>query len=359
MAWSDIAVVLHPGIAEHVMPFPRPHLESFETPLRVEMIRKHLRTRGIFKHVRVARARMATVEDLRRVHTDYMIDTIRIMSDLGAGEVGESAYASPELYRSALMAVGGAVRAATLVAKEESRHSFSVMRPPGHHATRSTPMGLCYFNNIAVAIRHIQMKYEVRRVSVLDFDDHFGNGTAEIFYSDPDVQYISIHEYDYDDYGMGHFSETGSGDGEGTNINIPLLEHSTDESYSLALREVVVPSVEAHQPEIIAVSAGFDSHYADPVGNMNVDSSTFWLIGSTVRGLVESMGARGSFWVLEGGYNPLVLGPCVEASLAGLAGEEKPVFDDQVPREVFQGLLEANKRIISRVREIALKRKRS
>ncbi|MCK4483861.1 MAG: hypothetical protein KAU89_03485, partial [Candidatus Thorarchaeota archaeon] len=145
--------------------------------------------------------------------------------------------------------------------------------------------------------------------------------------------------------------EIGYGEGKGTNINIPLLEASPDVSYKTAIERVVRPVLESFKPEVIAVSAGYDPHYADPVGNMNVDSSTFWEFGHAVKEVVNALGAKGSFWVLEGGYNPLVLGPCIETSLQGLRGKKKEKLDDQVIREVRDELVNANNQVFDKVLE--------
>jgi acetoin utilization deacetylase AcuC-like enzyme len=158
-----------------------------------------------------------------------------------------------------LHALGGAIEAAKLVAEWQTRHSFALVRPPGHHATTSTSMGLCYFNNIAVASRTVMARDDVHRISILDIDNHYGNGTAEIFYADPNVQYISLHEYDYENFGIGHFDEIGHGEGKGTNINIPLVESTHDVSYQSAVKQIAIPALVSFKPDIIGISAGFDA----------------------------------------------------------------------------------------------------
>ncbi|UCE09830.1 MAG: histone deacetylase family protein [Candidatus Thorarchaeota archaeon] len=351
MPSRSIAFISHPEPGQHIQPFPRPHLESFENPLRAQMAELHLRNRGLLDEMSVFEAVEADSSDVLSVHSEYVLDTAMLMTDLGSGQLGEAAYASPELLRSALLSTGGAKLAANLVTEPDYIHSFSLMRPPGHHATSSASMGLCYFNNIAIAARSIQTEVGIKRISIVDIDDHFGNGTAEIFYSDPSVQYISIHEYDYESLGLGHYYEVGQGKAKGTNINIPLVEMSQDESYNSAFERVVLPAIKSFKPEVIGVSAGFDAHYSDPVGNMNIDSKTFWWIGREVNSLVQDLKLQGSFWVLEGGYNPFSLGPCIEASLRGLAGEETPELEDQCERVINQELIDANNEIIDAVLE--------
>lgn len=348
---SRIALVTHPKSHAHAMPFSRPNIESFESPLRIQMAEAHLRDHGFMDRLMQVKAPRATEETILLAHSSYVLDSVKLMSEIGRGQLGESSYSSPELFASALLAAGGAQRSVELVVKGDAIHAFSLMRPPGHHASTSTPSGLCYFNNVAIAVKYAMEKLGVRRASILDFDDHFGNGTAEIFYGNPDVQYVSIHEYDYEEYGLGHYMEVGHGKAAGTKVNIPLLEMSPDASYKAAIDRVVVPAINRFRPGLIAVSAGYDAHFADPVGNMDVTSKTFWYLGKTVAKLAEKLGCPGSSWVLEGGYNPMVIGSCIEASLEGLAGKAMPKLSDQVERKTDGIIVEANERIVDQVLE--------
>jgi acetoin utilization deacetylase AcuC-like enzyme len=351
MPEDKIAFISHPSSSSHRMPFPKPHLEAFENPLRAQIAERYLDQEGVLTDTIRVKAPKAKLDDIRMVHSVYLIEVVEIMSDIGSGQLGESAYASPDLLRSALRAVGGAIRGADLVLSGETKHAFSLMRPPGHHATTSNSMGLCYFNNVAIATRHVLKNDDVSRVSIIDFDDHHGNGTSEIFYTDADVQYISIHEYDYESFGLGHYSELGYGDAKGTNINIPLLETSSNVSYEQAIDKVIEPALKRFKPDIVMVSAGYDAHYSDPVGNMDVDSRVYWRFGEFIHKFVKNQGARGSVWVLEGGYNPFALGPTIRASLEGLDGKGAPKLDDQIEREEYQHIIDANGEVIDKVLE--------
>lgn len=351
MSNEKFAYISHPKSGMHRMPFPKPHIESFENPIRIQVAELHLEKSGILARAQRVKAPKATLNDVRSVHSNYLVDTVELMSDIGMGQLGESSYASPDLLRTALLAVGGALKGSDMVTSQETEHAFVFMRPPGHHATSSNPMGLCYFNNVAISVRHALKQKNVNKVSIVDFDNHHGNGTSEIFYSDPNVQLISIHEYDYENYGLGHYSETGHGKAAGTNINIPLIETSSDSSYDEAFKRIIVPALERFNPDILFVSAGYDAHYADPVGNMDVDSRTFWKFGSNIKKTVDSLNIIGSVWVLEGGYNPFVLGLSIEASLLGLLGEPIPALDDQIEREIHAPIIDANKEIIDKVLE--------
>ena len=348
---DKIAFISHPKTSLHRMPFPKPHLESFENPLRYQMAERYLEQSGILSEMIRVKAPRATLKDPLLVHSPYLVDTVELMSEIGSGQLGESAYASPDLIRAALLTVGGAMKGVDMVLSGDVKHAFVLMRPPGHHASTSNPMGLCYFNNVAIATRHALQDNEVQRVSIIDFDDHHGNGTSEIFYTDPNVQYISFHEYDFENFGLGHYGELGYGKGKGTNVNIPLVETSPDISYESAINRIMLPALKSFKPDLIMVSAGYDAHYADPVGNMDIDSRTYWRFGKEIRKIVETTKAKGSVWVLEGGYNPFTIGPSIHASLVGLTGNAQPILEDQIDREVNKLIVESNDEIIKKVLE--------
>jgi acetoin utilization deacetylase AcuC-like enzyme len=333
------------------MPFPKPHLEAFESPLRVQVAERYLDQEGVLKDTIRVKAPRAKREDVRTVHSAYHVETVELMSDIGSGQLGESSWASPDLLRTALLSVGGAMKGAEMVVKQEANHAFSLMRPPGHHATSSNPTGLCYFNNVAIATRHALTYDKVNKVSIIDFDNHHGNGTSEIFYEEKNVQLISVHEYDYENFGIGHYAELGHGNAKGTNINVPLLETSPNVSYEASIERVIEPALKRFKPDIIMVSAGYDAHYADPVGNMDVDSEIFWKFGVFIREIASATGAMGSVWILEGGYNPFILGQSIRASLEGLFGKDMPKLDDQIEREDYKHIRDANNEILDKVLE--------
>ncbi|MFW9806168.1 MAG: histone deacetylase family protein [Candidatus Thorarchaeota archaeon] len=351
MSEERIAFISHPKSSLHRMPFPKPNLEAFENPLRTQIAEKYLDREGVLNHTIRVKAPKAKLEETHLVHSPYLIETVEIMSDIGSGQIGEAAYASPDLLRTALLSVGGAIRGTKMVMSGEAKHAFSLMRPPGHHATSSNSMGLCYFNNAAIATRYVLKAKDIEKVSIIDFDDHYGNGTAEIFYTDKNVQFISIHEYDYENFGLGHFNELGYGDAKGTNINIPLLETSPNASYESVIEKVLEPALKRFNPDMVLVSAGYDAHYSDPVGNMDVDSRVFWRFGDFIRKYVKNSKAMGSVWVLEGGYNPFALGFCVQTSLDGLSGRRCSKLEDQLDREVYQHIIDANVEVIDKVLE--------
>ncbi|MDF1537325.1 MAG: histone deacetylase [Candidatus Thorarchaeota archaeon] len=349
MSRDTITLIEQSGCDQHVAPFTKPHMEGFENPDRITMTLQYLEENNALDGILKFKTPIANCEEALLVHSPYLVHSVEIMSELGSGQLGESAYASENLLSTALHALGGAMFAAELAASDSCRHSFALVRPPGHHATTSSSMGLCFFNNVAVATRKLLKDEEVKKVTILDIDDHFGNGTAEIFYDDPSVQFISIHEYNHDSFGLGHFRELGQGEAKGTNINVPLYEESPDASYQTAFTKVVKPAIESFNPDIIAVSAGYDAHFTDPIGDLNIDSRTYWFIANEIERLVSSLSMKGSFWVLEGGYNPLVLGPCVQATLDGLQKRPLPQLADQEERDDDDTILRANTNVINKI----------
>ncbi len=354
MSPNAITLIEQMGLDHHVAPFIIPLMEGFENPERIQMTLQYLEENEALKGILKMKAPRASCDDALLVHSPYLVHSVEVMSELGGGQLGEAAYASEDLLSSALHALGGALLASELAVEDSCKHSFALVRPPGHHATTSSSMGLCFFNNVAIATKNILKEDNIEKVTILDFDDHFGNGTAEIFYNDPSVQFISIHQYDHDSFGLGHYRETGRGEGQGTNINIPLHENSGDSSYQSAITKIVTPSIERFNPDVIAVSAGYDTHFTDPIGDMCVDSKTYLFIAAEIEKLVKSLSLKGSFWVLEGGYNPLVLGPCVRATLDGLQGRNLPELEDQEERDEDVDIVKKNKQLINKIwREIS------
>lgn len=247
----------------------------------------------------------ASKKDLLRVHLEEHVEMIRSFCREGGGYLDFDTFASPETYSTAKLAAGGAITASKLVLNGHDC-SYSIARPPGHHATKSSAMGFCFFNNMAVAIEHLREVYGVRKFLIFDFDVHYGNGTAEIFYNDPDVLYISIHQDPRTIFpGKGFVEEIGGGEGEGCNLNIPMPPGSGTRDYIYILDRILEPAAAAFGADLHFLDVGFDCHLEDPLSNIGIDDAFFPWIGAKMRDIAGSM-----VLVLEGGYNLEVLRRC-------------------------------------------------
>ncbi len=224
----------------------------------------------------------------------------------------------PESYRVALLATGGALLAVDSVVEGRSRNAFSCSRPPGHHARPADAMGFCLFDHIAVAARYAQQKHGLKRILIIDWDVHHGNGTEEIFYEDPSVFYFSIHQYPYYP-GTGAANDTGKGEGEGYTLNVPLTTGCGMREYREAFRNQLIPAARRFKPDLILISAGFDAHREDPLAGMNLEDEDFEELTRMVMGIADEHCQSRLVSILEGGYNLNALARSAEAHLSVLS----------------------------------------
>jgi len=237
----------------------------------------------------------ARLQDILRVHTRSHVDYVKGFAERGGGYLDYDTYMTSESYNVALLAAGGAIKASETV-MEDGGWAYSVARPPGHHATRDRSMGFCIFNNLAIAIQRLREK-ESGRFIIIDFDVHYGNGTADIFYDDPDIMYISIHQDPRTLYpGTGFIEEMGINEGLGYTLNIPMPPGSSTDDYIWILSKILEPIKDEFKPKIVFLEAGFDAHKNDPISNMKVDEEFYAWIGSHLKN--ERVVA-----ILEGGYD--------------------------------------------------------
>lgn len=327
---KKICLLYHPDTLMHVTDFTRPWIESFESPQRITLTLDFLRKSDLVREDRIIilEGGRAELGDVLRIHHPYIFHIIDELSKMGRGIAGELSYVSKGTFKAALAAAGTAIKAGELVVKGVCDQSFALIRPPGHHAGTAHAEGLCFFNNVAVMIKYLQEKIKVRHVMVVDWDTHASDGTSQIFYDDDTVLVLSFHEYDFEQGERGGIWEIGYGRGEGYNVNVPLPLGIAEDCYLDVFTEFFEPLVKSFHPNLIVVSAGFDTHFADPVGNMNLRSKTFFRLSEEVLNVAKRVCDSKIVFILEGGYNLLALPLSVSAVLYGLVGVEVEFYDD-------------------------------
>jgi acetoin utilization deacetylase AcuC-like enzyme len=262
----------------------------------------------------------ASEEDLLSVHSAGLISRIESTAQSGGGWLDADTVMSPRSHEAALYAAGGVLKATEAVIGNELDSAFALVRPPGHHATRTQAMGFCLFNNVAVAARQAVRKHGLSRVLVADFDVHHGNGTQEIFYDDPGVLYFSVHLYPFYP-GTGGIDETGTGEGQGTTVNVPLPAWCGDGEYLQAFEQVLVPLAHRFRPELILVSAGYDAHWADPLSYMQLSVDGYARMAHILKQLASDLCQGRLVLSLEGGYHTSALAHSIKATFEVLLGK--------------------------------------
>lgn len=238
-------------------------------------------------------------------------------------------YVTPYSCEDALRAVGGLLALVDAVVQGKTRRAFALIRPPGHHATRTQSMGFCLVNNVAIAARYA-LRQGIQRVAIVDFDAHHGNGTQAIFEQDEAVAFLSLHQW-------GIYPGTGDIDdvpaARGRIVNIPFPALTGGKGYRYAFETIVAPWLERVQPELVLVSAGFDAHWQDPLTQLGLTAADFADMAAILVQTAESAAARGTVFVLEGGYAPSAVARSVRAVLHRLAGRDLPedAAHDQCP----------------------------
>jgi acetoin utilization deacetylase AcuC-like enzyme len=300
-ATPPAAVVYDPIFLEH---------RAEGHPERPERLTAIMRALAALPDLRRLAPRAATPAELELVHTAAHVERMRALSASGGGRVDPDTYVTPRTFEVARHAVGALLAAADEIAAGRARNAFCAVRPPGHHATRDRAMGFCIFNQVAVAARYVQARTAWKKVLIVDFDVHHGNGTQDIFYRDDSVFYLSVHRAPFYP-GTGAASERGSG----TTLNLPFAP-GTPRAEILGAWETAVRRVgREFAPDFVLVSAGFDAYRDDPIGGLGYEVDDYRRLMEVV---VEVAPPGRVVSALEGGYNLDALGACAAAHLAPL-----------------------------------------
>ena len=278
----------------------RPHPEC---PERLDAVLRGLGEAGLLNRLARVDARAATEEELLLCHTREYLSTAK--RDVESGRpylsTGDTDI-TPNSWEVAARAAGGVLNAVDAVVSGKARNAFCAVRPPGHHATPNRGMGFCLFNNVAIAARHAQRKHGLARVLIVDWDVHHGNGTQDIFYSDPSVFFFSTHQWPLYP-GTGRADETGEGAGRGATMNRPFPAGSGRAEILGAVQGSLLPAAERFQPDLVLISAGFDSRAGDPLGRFTLTDRDFADLTRTAIEIADRYACGRVVSVLEGGYN--------------------------------------------------------
>jgi acetoin utilization deacetylase AcuC-like enzyme len=324
---TALAIVDDPLFSLHAAPGAHP-----ERPERLDAARAGVAAAASCFSFRGVTGRDPSEEELLSVHHPAYLETL----DEAAGKTGyfdADTFYGPHSVAAARRAAGSVCALVDALGSGLTKLGLALVRPPGHHARPASAMGFCLLNNVAVAAAHARSR-GVRRVVIVDWDVHHGNGTQEIFYDDPSVLYMSLHQFPFYP-GTGDAREVGSADGRGYTVNIPLSAGAGDAAYAAAFDRVVGPVVEQFAPELVIVSAGFDAHRRDPLASMEVTEAGY---AHMLRRLVAAAPEAPLALVLEGGYDLTALSESLRASLEAATAAPGPKLAGSVSSRHEQDL---------------------
>jgi acetoin utilization deacetylase AcuC-like enzyme len=290
-------IVYHPKYLEHEQTPTHPERRE-----RLAYTMDQLMEEGIFDNpkIKLLEPFPASIEDVLAVHTEEYVEYLRRYSQIG-GVIDWDTNIPVGVFERALLAAGGAIRAAKAVIEGEVDNAFAMVRPPGHHAKPYTGAGFCYLNNMAIMVKWL-LRNGFKRILILDWDAHHGDGTQEIFYEDDRVLFISTHQMPLYP-GTGYPDEVGKGKGEGYTINVPLPPGTSDEEYLMVFDGIIEPVAREFQPEFIAISAGQDNHFTDPITGLALTARGYAEMMKKAVKLSKELCDGKLVAVLEGGYS--------------------------------------------------------
>lgn len=270
---------------------------------RIEAVWEQLDASGLSEQLLHIAPTAASDEQILAAHTlDHLLRLMAVAGGERTVRLDPDTYALPLSLDVARLAAGAVIRAVDAALRARAENALAIVRPPGHHATADRAMGFCLLNNVAIAARHAQSAPGIEKVLILDYDVHHGNGTNDIFYADPSVCFISIHQSPFYP-GTGALDEIGAGAGRGYTLNIPLAGGQGDASYRRLFDEVVRPAVERFNPDLMLISAGFDAHWVDPLAGMQLTLGGYDYLARECIRLAERLCDGRIVFVMEGGYD--------------------------------------------------------
>ncbi len=313
---------------EHVM--DPGHPESPERLREIHQMLEEEEMRGRF--LGKVKPRPATREEIEMVHSPAYIDLVASTAGKPYFRLDMDTATCAKSYETALLAAGGLLELIKVVMQGKFNNGFALVRPPGHHAERDKAMGFCLFNNVAVGAHYALKDFSLERILIVDWDVHHGNGTQHAFYEDPRVLYFSTHRYAFYP-GTGGATEVGKGKGEGFTVNVPLSTGASDADYGNIFEKFLKVIALEYQPQLILVSAGFDIHYNDPLGGMDVSEKGFARMTQILMEIAAATAQGKLVLTLEGGYNVTSQRRSVKAVLEELSQASPLEKDDLLEKE--------------------------
>lgn len=291
-----------------------------ENPETKRRLRNLVEVTGLWRELHVASAPAATEEDLLRVHPKEFLSEFRQVAASGGGELGLRAPFGPDGYDIAALSAGLVTGALDAVLDGTCRNAYALSRPPGHHCMPDWQNGFCLLANIAIAVEAARATHRVERFAILDWDVHHGNGTEAIFYDDPDVLTVSLHQERNYPLDTGDFAHRGEGAGAGQNLNIPLPPGTGHNGYLAAMVRLALPAIQTFKPDIIIVACGFDAAAFDPLSRMLASAETFRAMTAQVMALAKDLCDGRLAMAHEGGYSEVYVPFCGHAVLQQMSG---------------------------------------
>jgi acetoin utilization deacetylase AcuC-like enzyme len=310
-----VGLFTDPRMLEHHVPSRHP-----ERPERLQAILRQLQRTGYHNSCPKGLVREATLVELARVHTAEYLREVSALEAGGGGMLDPDTWLLPGSGLAARLAAGAAIEAVSYVMTNPDRRALCLVRPPGHHARPDSGMGFCIYGNVAVAAAEALARFDLNRVLIVDFDVHHGNGTQDAFYESSRVGFLSIHRYPFYP-GTGAKDETGTKDGLGATLNVPLPYGTSRSQYHAAFRAGLETLADRIRPELVLISAGFDAHAEDPVGDLGLEVDDFESLTKDVVEVAETHADGRIVSVLEGGYNVPILAGSVEVHLHAMGAE--------------------------------------
>ncbi|MEU3847425.1 class II histone deacetylase [Micrococcus terreus] len=328
--WSERFAWHDTGTAVGIWPsggYSQPH-QAFESSESKARFAGLVEVSGMIDHVERIRPRLATEDELLRIHTREYLDRLSRLSADRGGDAGDGATPfGPGSYEIARLAAGGVMESVSAVLEGSLRNAYALTRPPGHHAEPDLGRGYCMLSNVTLAVEHARKMFGVERVAIVDYDVHHGNGAQRIYWDDPSVLHVSIHQDRLFPLDSGSLDERGGGTGEGYNINVPLPAGSGNGAYLAAMDRVVAPALQAFRPQLVMVSSGFDPSALDPLGCMSVTSEGFRALARRLLDAAEQQCDGRIVFSHEGGYSAVHVPFCGLAVMEELTGMRTDVDD--------------------------------